>query len=168
MSGILVIVVLVVVALAVVAAGKAKGGSGSSVGFPYQRAGALFSAAERSFLGVLDQAASPEYRVFGKVRIADLAALKPGLSASAPGCTQSRRIQALRLCCVPCQRFLGFVRRRTQRQVTWIEARAGARRVRDRRLPSDRLVVAASARAGVLCRRRHPRTAAGDHRCSGS
>jgi len=78
-----VIVVLVVVALAVVAASKAKGGSGSSVGFPYQRAGALFSAAERSFLGVLDQAASPEYRVFGKVRIADLAVLKPGLSASA-------------------------------------------------------------------------------------
>jgi len=83
MLGILVIVVLVVVALAVVAASKAKGGSGSSVGFPYQRAGALFSTAERSFLGVLDQAASPEYRVFGKVRVADVAALKPGLSASA-------------------------------------------------------------------------------------
>lgn len=83
MLGILVVVVLVVVALAVVAAGKAKGGSGSSVGFPYQRAGALFSAAERSFIGVLDQAASPEYRVFGKVRIADVATLKPGLSTSA-------------------------------------------------------------------------------------
>lgn len=83
MLGILVIVVLVVLVLAAVAAGKAKRGSGSSVGFPYQRAEALFSAAERSFLGVLDQAASPEYRVFGKVRIADVAAIKPGLSASA-------------------------------------------------------------------------------------
>lgn len=83
MAWVLVIVVLVVVALAVVAAGKAKSGSGSSVGFPYQLAGALFSAAERSFLGVLDQAASPDYRVFGKVRVADIAALKPGLRASA-------------------------------------------------------------------------------------
>lgn len=83
MSGILVIVVLVVLVLAAVAAGKAKRDSGSSVGFPYQRAGALFSAAERSFLGVLDQAASPEYRVFGKVRIADVATLKSGLRASA-------------------------------------------------------------------------------------
>lgn len=81
--GILVIVVLVVLVLAAVAANKAKGGRGSSVGFPYQRAGALFSAAERSFLGVLDQAASPEYRVFGKVRVADVATLKPGLSGSA-------------------------------------------------------------------------------------
>jgi hypothetical protein len=83
MLGILVIVVLVVLVLAAVAANKAKGGGGSSVGFPYQRAPDLFSAAERSFLGVLDQAASPEYRVFGKVRVADVAALKPGLGASA-------------------------------------------------------------------------------------
>lgn len=83
MAWVLVIIVLVILALVVVAVTKAKGGSGSSVGFPYQRASALFSAAERSFLGVLDQAASPEYRVFGKVRIADVAALKPGLSASA-------------------------------------------------------------------------------------
>lgn len=83
MSGILVIIVLVVLVLAVVAAGKAKSGSGSSVGFPYQRTSALFSAAERSFLSVLDQAASPDYRIFGKVRIADVATLKSGISASA-------------------------------------------------------------------------------------
>jgi len=82
MSGILVIVVLVLV-LAVIVVSKAKSGSGSIVGFPYQRAPDLFSAAERSFLGVLDQAASPEYRIFGKVRVADVAAIKPGLSASA-------------------------------------------------------------------------------------
>jgi len=83
MLGILVIVILVVVVFAAVAAGKARSGSGSAVGFPYQRAPDLFSAAERSFLGVLDQAASPEYRIFGKVRVADVAAIKPGLSASA-------------------------------------------------------------------------------------
>lgn len=37
----------------------------------YQRA-TLFSPAERSFLGVLDQAIGSEYRVFGKVRVADV------------------------------------------------------------------------------------------------
>lgn len=43
----------------------------------------LFSPAERSFLGVLDQAVGPEHRVFGKVRVADIATVKPGLGNSA-------------------------------------------------------------------------------------
>jgi len=38
----------------------------------YNRQPALFSPAERSFLGVLDQVLGSKYRVFGKVRIADL------------------------------------------------------------------------------------------------
>lgn len=78
---ILVVAVIVVAALAAIA-GK-KGGTGSKVGFPYVPAKALFSPAERSFLGVLDQAVGSEHRVFGKVRVADLASVKPGLSASA-------------------------------------------------------------------------------------
>jgi hypothetical protein len=45
--------------------------------FPYQAAHALFSPAERSFLGVLDQAVGGRCRVFGKVRIADVATVKP-------------------------------------------------------------------------------------------
>ncbi len=40
--------------------------------FSYKRKTALFSPAERSFLGALDQALGSEYRVFGKVRIADI------------------------------------------------------------------------------------------------
>lgn len=44
--------------------------------FPYERQGALFTPAERSFLGVLDQAVAGKYRVFGKVRIADVAAVR--------------------------------------------------------------------------------------------
>ncbi|QIT54490.1 DUF2726 domain-containing protein [Aquisalimonas sp. 2447] len=40
--------------------------------FPYRKCTALFTPAERSFLGVLDQAAGPSYRVFGKVRLADV------------------------------------------------------------------------------------------------
>lgn len=83
MLSLLIVVILVVLALVAVAAGKAKGGRGASVGFPYQPAKALFAAAKRSFLGVLDQAAGPKHRVFGKVRVADIAAVKPGLSASA-------------------------------------------------------------------------------------
>jgi len=47
--------------------------------FSYKREPALFSPAERSFLGVLDQVLGSEYRVFGKVRIADL--IKPGNGA---------------------------------------------------------------------------------------
>jgi len=45
--------------------------------FPYQPVRALFSPAERSFLGVLDQAVGGRYRVFGKVRVADVATVKP-------------------------------------------------------------------------------------------
>ncbi len=43
--------------------------------FSYKRKPGLFSPAERSFLGILDQVLGSEYRVFGKVRIADL--IKP-------------------------------------------------------------------------------------------
>lgn len=43
---------------------------------------ALFTAAERSFLGVLDQACTARYRVFGKVRIADVLAPAKGLDRS--------------------------------------------------------------------------------------
>ena len=74
--------VAIVVAVLVAAAGK-KAGSGSKVGFSYVPAKALFSPAERSFLAVLDQAVGLEHRVFGKVRVADLASVKPGLGTSA-------------------------------------------------------------------------------------
>lgn len=83
MSWILIAVVVVFVIAALVAAAGKETGSGSAIGYPYVPAKALFSAAERSFLGVLDQAVGSEHRVFGKVRVADVAAVKPGLSRSA-------------------------------------------------------------------------------------
>lgn len=83
MSWIFVLAIVVVVAVALLAAGGKKGGTGSKLGFPYVPAKALFSPAERSFLGVLDQAVGSEHRVFGKVRVADLAAIKPGLGSAA-------------------------------------------------------------------------------------
>lgn len=83
MSWILISVVVVFVIAALVAIAGKKTGSSSSIGYPYVPAKTLFSAAERSFLGVLDKAVGPEHRVFGKVRVADVAAVKPGLSRSA-------------------------------------------------------------------------------------
>ena len=83
MSSLLLLVVLAFVIFIVLAAIKNKQGGTGSVGFPYQPAKTLFTPAERSFLGVLDQAVGSEYRVFGKVRVADVAVVKPGLGNSA-------------------------------------------------------------------------------------
>jgi Protein of unknown function (DUF2726) len=43
---------------------------------PYTRNLALFSPAERSLLGVLEQAVGKEFRIFGKVRAADIVLVK--------------------------------------------------------------------------------------------
>jgi hypothetical protein len=48
----------------------------------FRKRDALFTEAERSFLGVLDQACASRYRVFGKVRIADVVAPARGLDKS--------------------------------------------------------------------------------------
>lgn len=44
--------------------------------YSYTRNDVLFSAAERSFLGALEQAVGDEHRVFGKVRVADVVSVK--------------------------------------------------------------------------------------------
>ncbi|MFU8897219.1 MAG: DUF2726 domain-containing protein, partial [Gammaproteobacteria bacterium] len=67
----LILIVVVVVVLA--ARLKPQGVKG----FPYKKNPVLFSPAERSFLGVLQQAVGDQYRVFGKVRVADAASVKP-------------------------------------------------------------------------------------------
>lgn len=83
MSSWLLLIVLAFVVFIVLAVIKNKQGGAGSIGYPYQPAKTLFSAAERSFLGVLDQAVGSEHRVFGKVRVADVAVVKPGLGNSA-------------------------------------------------------------------------------------
>lgn len=45
---------------------------------PYVLGDALFSPAERSFIGVLDQAVGADFRVFGKVRVADIVVVAKG------------------------------------------------------------------------------------------
>lgn len=58
-------------------------GRPARVDMPYQKAAALFSPAERSFLGVLQQAVGNHTAVFGKVRAADAVKLQKGLGRSA-------------------------------------------------------------------------------------
>ena len=50
--------------------------------YPYQSRRVLFTPAERSFLGVLEQALAAEYRVMGKVRLCDIIEVTKGLSNS--------------------------------------------------------------------------------------
>ena len=50
--------------------------------YPYQAIPCLFTPAERSFLGVLEQVLDSEYRIFGKVRVADVLKVKKGGSRS--------------------------------------------------------------------------------------
>jgi very-short-patch-repair endonuclease len=61
---------------------KKKAGKGP-VDFPYQSKEVLCSPAERSFLGALDKIVGKSYRIFAKVRLADIIDVQRGLSASA-------------------------------------------------------------------------------------
>ena len=74
MSRLIFLIVLFVV-LAVVAA-KLKSHVQQPPNYPYKKNQVLFSPAERSFLGVLEQAVGADYRIFGKVRAADVVTVK--------------------------------------------------------------------------------------------
>ena len=50
---------------------------------PYERIENLFSAAERSFLGVLDDIFGNDYRILGKIHLGDIIRPRKGLSNSA-------------------------------------------------------------------------------------
>ena len=75
----LLVVVMVIGALL---KGLAGGGKGTK-NYPYQKQPTLFSPAERSFLGVLDQAIGDQFRIMGKVRLVDVIKVRPRLDASA-------------------------------------------------------------------------------------
>lgn len=49
-------------------------------GYKYRQRGPLFTKAERSFFGVLEQSIPDEYRVFGKVRVADVLTPEKGMN----------------------------------------------------------------------------------------
>lgn len=71
-----ILILVVIVVLAAMAARMLPADPSGPPGDDYQRGTALFTAAERSFLGVLEQALGGRYRVFGKVRIADVVSVK--------------------------------------------------------------------------------------------
>lgn len=87
MQKLILIVAVVVVLIAVlgvalvVLKSKLAGGGGTKAGVYYLRK-ALFTPAERSFLGVLEPNLPPGMRVFGKVRLADILGVKAGLERS--------------------------------------------------------------------------------------
>ena len=74
----LVILALILVLATIIRAVTSKG-SGT---FPYERIERLFTAAERSFLGVLEEVLGKEYVVLGKIRLADIIRPRKGLTAS--------------------------------------------------------------------------------------
>jgi hypothetical protein len=77
--GILLLLGIVAFVVKAVLPGLAKG----QIVFPYQKEPGLFTAAERSFFSVLAPALGDQFRVFGKVRLADIIKVKPGLSGGA-------------------------------------------------------------------------------------
>ena len=71
MGSIFVLLVTIIVVVVLVSLLKAQQ-SGPAKEMGYEARKELFSPAERSFLGVLEQAVAGQYRIFGKVRLGDL------------------------------------------------------------------------------------------------
>ncbi|MGQ9662017.1 MAG: DUF2726 domain-containing protein [Kiritimatiellia bacterium] len=83
----------------------------SAVALPYQKEAVLFTPAERSFLAVLDHAVGSQFRILGKVRLADVIRVKPGVSGSIRQ-QAFNRIQSKHLdfvVCDPCDLSVQFV-----------------------------------------------------------
>lgn len=78
----LLILVVICTAVAFLAARLKQPSAGSLEGVPYEPRQALFSPAERSFLGVLEQAVAGQFRVMGKIRLGDLIQPAKGFSRS--------------------------------------------------------------------------------------
>jgi hypothetical protein len=76
------VILIVIVLLALFLILKSAAGKSAKPSLPYQRRDPLFTAAERSFFGVLEQATQGKYQIFGKVRVADVLKVKPGLTNS--------------------------------------------------------------------------------------
>ena len=77
---VVVLVVLAVGALIRVSSNLVSSKMTPAPTFPYQREAHLFSPAERSFLGVLEQAVGDQHRIMGKVRLADVIQVRFGMN----------------------------------------------------------------------------------------
>jgi very-short-patch-repair endonuclease len=77
--GLLILLFIVASIIKIFLPGLIKG----PIAFPFQKEPVLFTPAERSFLAVLETALGNQFRVMGKVRLAYVIKVKPGLSGSA-------------------------------------------------------------------------------------
>ena len=85
-----IIVICIVLAVAAAIAILKMKQSTADDGLRFARQEALFSPAERSFLGVLEQSLDSSYRVFGKVRLGDIVKPAKGLSNSKRATSQNK------------------------------------------------------------------------------
>ena len=81
MSWILIVAVAVVILIAIALA-RLQRQDIRLAKYPYRKLDALFTPAERSFLGILGQAVGARAQIFGKVRVADVIAPKKGMTRS--------------------------------------------------------------------------------------
>lgn len=72
------IVIIIVIAIKKVSSKKKT----KENNYPYVKVDFLFTKAERSFLGVLNQAVKDEAQIFGKVRLADVMKVEKGIGNS--------------------------------------------------------------------------------------
>jgi very-short-patch-repair endonuclease len=82
----LAIVAFIVVLASIVRLFASRGGRP----FPYERIERLFTPAERSFLGVLEDIFGNEYAILGKIRLGDIIRPRTGLSNSDRTSAQNR------------------------------------------------------------------------------
>lgn len=83
MSGILVAVAILITLVIVFAfVKKSTEKNDTKQNLPYIKRGPLFTPAERSFFGVLNQAVDGKHEIFGKVRVVDVITTQKGLTAS--------------------------------------------------------------------------------------
>jgi len=82
MSNWIILLLLLIIVFLALALFKKKDGKGFA-DFPYQSKDVLCSPAERSFLGALDKIVGKRYRIFAKVRLADIIDVPKELSVSA-------------------------------------------------------------------------------------
>jgi hypothetical protein len=82
MTWIILAITIVAVAL-FLQARRSEKAKPAQAALPYQKCETLFTPAERSFLGVLQQAVGNNAAIFAKVRVADVVEPKTGLSRSA-------------------------------------------------------------------------------------
>jgi very-short-patch-repair endonuclease len=97
----IIVVFVIIAAVFKVLLTKGKREPQDSQDYPYEKEPGLFSPAERSFLGVLEQAVNGQYRFMGKVRLADVVKVKTGMSRSARQ-NAFNRIQSKHLDFVAC------------------------------------------------------------------